>query len=335
MQKLAMNKKNNKLIIYFFIIVVVFFLVNLIIRLLLPPQTKINVSDYQFINKDGSKTTFQELNYSGPKIEIPAELSIASIEPNSVSFDKTRDEIIENLSLIKHPEIENIWTTQAWYFSYQPQQNLYTLIDISGSDSPQLKKDLPIGFKNIDELIESSDQQKNNFFSNLDVSAQKDFISFIPDSEEYFSTTDANQATAAIIPYTYTIDSYPLFFEKETNFPFEIIMDSNLNFVKLNYFSLTVKPKIIGKNKTISIEQAIDNIKNKKISSIIAYYQEKGTPLKIEQIETADFSIISIEYRADKQQNLIYPFFKFQGEAKTENDTLWIEVITPAIEINF
>lgn len=329
-QKLT-KKTNNKFIIYFFIFAGILLIGNIIIRTIFFPNLNINPSQYQFINKDGSSTVFLDIKYSGNDINIPESLSVAQSKKTSSRFSTITDSIKNNLNLIPHPEVKNRWTSNGWYFNYQEHSNRYILLNTSKNLT--VEKTLPVGF-NKNDLINFTNQQKNKFFPELDIVIQEKDIKYWPNAHEYASFTTIDKGTIAIVPLAYSINSYPIFYEKEVNSPFEFMIESDLTFRKMTYFPQNISFEIIGEKNSITIEQALENIKEKKISSIIAYYQELGTPLKIEEIKSADFKSVSIEYRVDNTQNLIYPFFKFEGTVATENDELWIEVITPAIDIN-
>ena len=338
-QKLAMNKintseikqkTNNKFIIYFFVFAGVLLIGNIIIRTIFFPNLNINPSQYQFVNKDGSSTVFLDIKYSGSDINIPESLSIAQNLETSSRFSTITDSIKNNLNLVAHPEVKNLWTSDGWYFNYQESSNHYILLNTS--EDIKNKKTLTTGF-NKNDLLNFSRQQKNVFFPNLEIVIQENDIKFKPSAHEYIVLTTIDKGTVALVPFAYSINNYPIFYEKDVNSPFEFMIESDLTFRKMTYFPQSLNYEKIGEKNSITIEQALDNIKEKKISSIIAFYQELGTPLKIEEIKSADFKSVSIEYRVDSTQNLIYPFFKFEGTAITENDELWIELITPAIEI--
>lgn len=327
------KKQNNKLIIYFIIIIGIILFLNFVIRFFFFPNIPIKISSYQSVNKDGTSSIFLDVKYSGSKITIPKKLSIAVSETVKTRPSKITDLIKDTLKLLPKENIENIWENNQWYLNFQEHQNRYILLDKLKGDVIK-EEPTSIGF-NEKSLIEFANQQRRQFLPNLDISIQRDAIVYWPNEHEYTNATTIDKATIVVIPFAFTIDSYPISYEKETDPPFEFTIENDLSFRKMVYFPHIIKPKIIGTKNSITIEEALINIKERNISSIISFYQEKGTPLKIERIKSADFKSVSIEYRIDNSQNLIYPFFKFKGTAVTENDLLKVEVITPAIDLDF
>lgn len=332
-----MNNKekqpNNNIIKFILIGSAILLLVSMIVRLFLPSEVDIPLSDFQRINKDGSQSEFYEVINQVSEIEVPDNFSIATYTNNSINFEKVKNDLINNLNLQQNPSVDTIWSNEKWYLNYQPDSNEYILLNLENSEEGHEKK-LPNGF-NLDQLVMFVENQMKNFLPEIGVSVRTDSIDFWPNEHEnYVELSTISEATFADVPLTYTIDGYPIFDKKESTYPFRMTVYSDLSFGKLTYSPFSIDIRMAGNKKSISVEEAVENIRTNRFASIIENFQEQGNELKIEQILSVTFEQVSIEYRIDEEQRLIYPFYKFSGEAETENDILWLEVLTPAIEIS-
>jgi len=329
------NKKtNNNFIIYFLLFSFILLIINIIVRYFLPREVPIATSNFQSTNRDGSQSKFLEVTYSGPQPvsnQIPKEFSIASYTKPAVNFDQIKEDLISDLNLIQSENLETIWINQDWYLDYQPVSNYYSLTKLLDIEENYINQ-LPTGF-NMDSLLSVTYEEKNKLFPNLEITIQSDNIVFWPTIREFYTETTINNALLAEVPMTYEIDDYPIYFQKESKYPFVFLISSDMSFVKLTYFPFATNPRVIGKKRSISIDDAIENIRNNRFASIISNYQEQGNELKIESILSVDFDDFAIEYRIDEEQSLIYPFYRFSGNAESVNDNLRIEVLTPAIDI--
>lgn len=325
------NKSNNNFLKYFFLFSFLLLIINITVRFFLPQEVPVQTSDFQTTNKDGSQSIFLEVSYSGQQSEIPESFSINTYDIPNINFDEVKNNLISNLNLEANPNIDTIWANDEWYLNYQPETNKYILLNLIESENSH-DEDLPIGF-NREGLTNFAENEINKIFSNLDLIIQTENIDFWPNEHEFIEKTTIDRATLADIPFTYSIDGFPLFYQKEASFPFKLTVFSNLTFGKMTYFPFSIEPQVIGNRKSLSVDQAIENIRSNKFASIISNAQERGTELKIDTILSVNFETYSIEYRVDEEQGLIYPFYRFSGNAETTNDNLWVEVLTPAVDI--
>jgi hypothetical protein len=327
------NKLNNNFLKYFFLFSFLLLIINITVRFFLPKEVPIQTSDFQTTNKDGSQSIFLEVTsiIDESNKNVPDSFSIATYENKDVNFDAIKNSLITTLNLSVHPSVETIWSNDDWYLNYQPETNKYILLSLENNDH-LTEVNLPTGF-NIDDLTTFVENEKSKFLPNLNIGVQVDEIEYWLDDHEFVEQTTIEKATFANVPLTYTIGGYPIFYKKEAIFPFYLTVFSDLSFGKLTYYPFETTPNIIGEKNSLSIDQAIENIRTNKFASIISNVQERGTELKIDTILSVNFETYSIEYRVDEEQGLIYPFYRFSGNAETTNDNLWVEVLTPAVDI--
>ena len=148
---------------------------------------------------------------------------------------------------------------------------------------------------------------------------------------------DPTQATAVEVPFSYLIENFPLYEEGAIN-PFVLILvNSNLQVQKLEVRASITTPEQVFATTLITLDEALANINQKKDGSFIEYLETDQfltSAPTLESIRQGMTDSVKIEYRIDSKLNLIYPFYRFEGEFINQENILFNgEIITPAVKI--
>ena len=134
-----------------------------------------------------------------------------------------------------------------------------------------------------------------------------------------------------MIPFSYELNGYNVFYFQDTTHPLEILVDSEGNILRLSVSSPIFNIKVIGERGIISLDQSIKNIENDS-ASIISANLKGGRTVDISELQSVKLSNPRIEYRLS--ENLIYPYYRFSGTGiSAEDSAIDFEVITPAVSL--
>jgi hypothetical protein len=143
--------------------------------------------------------------------------------------------------------------------------------------------------------------------------------------------TTPDKANLISLPYTYQIDGFPVYFKIQTQYPFLFSVNSQgtLQSVQFSPFFTQLTP--LQKLPTIGILDAIKNV-NQGQASLLGATNQLSATQDFSQIQSANLTTVSLEYRIDPKTALVYPFYRFSGDAvEAKGQAASIIIITPAV----
>jgi hypothetical protein len=297
-----------------------------------PPE---DMADDDFQTTPGASTREPlNLNYIGERNITVSRAGVYQVGKTSQTQMRATVNMIE--TLVDRYSLESIYDEE--------DVATYT------SDSHTLSVNLPensINFSRNEpaETETAIDQNKALTAANdfLKIILPEQDLSPITENIEYFKggyhlePSTKISASIVVIPFSYTLEGIPLYSDTEPD-PFATIMvNSNLQVQKASIQTLLTVPEKMYPAEIITIDDALNNITHSqdgKIASFVETEQPLFSEPNLNRIKQGTLKTVQLEYRVDAQKNLIYPFYRFEGELVDVDDiTFYGEIITPAVEI--
>ena len=319
-----MNKNNwkKKLLI----VSIISFIIVIFIRLITPQESVVEKTTFINTNRDNEKTTFSQIYFVGQSIKTPKKISSLGVQFSSTTVDDIKDNLIQKYQLKRHPSLNTLWTGESYSLSYNNINDEYTF-----SKKSYIKPNL---VTDVNKAIKSAETFISEVFPNIETKTLSKNIRYLHGEIE-MHLGERNEANAVEIPFTYSINSIPVFIDHKPAPLFSVIFNAEYEVQKIVFQSdlLAVFPTD-NSLSTISIEKAIENINNEQ-AVIINSYSDDGALYSIKDIKSGDLEKVSFEYRVDTKEAIGYPFYRFSGElVNNEGKTIQAEIITPAVKIS-
>jgi hypothetical protein len=320
-----MNSTTKRWLLFLAVAAVVFIIANAINILLVNREPEIPATTFIQTNVDNSQSSFSEVTYSGSSIEIPTELPVASAQRFTTSEDDVLALIVEQFNVTPHPNVPNLWTNDSWALS-ESRNGLFTLVknNFQIIENPEL---------DINQTTNVAQNFVNNYFQQLNITLINSSIRYYNNVFEPREIDASPNAAMVKIPFSYTIAGYPVFYEQNALFPFEVWVTAENEVSKFTYYPQFVQLQEVGTKPLISIDQAIENINQNNLASVISYNNTSTTIITLEEVTSADLTSVSLEYRVDSSTNVAFPFYRFAGTALLSGIETPIEITTPAVEV--
>ncbi|MDR0462611.1 MAG: hypothetical protein LBG64_00065 [Pseudomonadales bacterium] len=323
-----MNIKNLKI---FLIIGTLLLILIVIIHLANRQQTQPLILSSPLTNYDQTITTFSNINYSGPLINTPSNLSIAS-----ATFDP--NEAVEILDrLITKYNFETIVENSFWNnydssieLSRNEHRNCYILL--FNDRLPNLE----YGDWHTQTLASSARQFINENLGHTSLEPQIEHLSYYL-GEFHIEPTTAEESNIVVIPFAETLEGIPIIYDTHSNFPFVVFFNNqNLPF-RLEYCPQFITPEIVDVLPSISVQQAMFNINNLPGSTSII--DTEGIPMfdfDPSAFVRGNLIFGSLQYRFNRQTGMLMPMYSFSGVLYDQhgNSTI-VNLITPAVQVAF
>lgn len=307
------------------VIISLFVIAGSIFRVLTPPQTPIYQTNLTLENKNFTKTKFTSIQYTGDQIDIPEKFAIAKPTLDTQTSEDITLALVEQFDLDPVPELEQYWQNSAYKLYKDPDLELFLFlknVELTGNKTqpPFLQKD---------QAISDASNFVRQILPSVELTPQVTATQPIELTDEFTVTTE-DKANAYQVPFSPSINGFPVFYKKEAQFAFMVLVDGNNELQRIEFNPLFKKYAPAEEKNSISLEQAIKNIQAGTGSIIDVTFID--SELSLADLQGAEFKSVSIEYREDPIQNIAYPFFRFAGPATTaDGTTAEIQVITPAI----
>jgi hypothetical protein len=318
---------NNRWVWYLIGITAITLIAAAVIRQLTPQAPVIPTTDFVLNNRDGSRTQFSNMTFVGTPPEFPKQISIAQVQPTDVTEEAIKNQLLQTYNLTAHSKAPSLWINPPYSLSFTRSTHQYILLNNTpiSSTSGQFTK------INQTQAVQQAQQLLLQIVPNIPLVAQTESIQFIA-SEDETRNAPPTEAPLIEIPFAYAVDGYPVMYEKNTEFPFSVVLTASYDLKKLTFLPQFIAVKPLQKTSLISLDAAVANINSNKGS--IIYSVSQGSPsFTLDSLSSGRLTSVMLEYRVDPTLNLAYPFYRFAGTAITsQNETVKIEVITPAVE---
>lgn len=324
-----MNKnllKNKQWYVVLLIISFIGILLAVFFRFITPKNIVIPENEFIKTNRDGNKSNFNNIRFSGDIPALKTSLPLVRIQPSNTNIEYLKKRFIENHNLKPVENIEGLWKGENYTLSYNSQDDEYLFY------SNYLPKDTIL--TNRDKAISVAQNYVNEVFSQIPFTIQQDKIKKFSGLQE-MEEVKTGSIAAMEIPFTYSVDGVPLLVEHREKFPLTILVNSEYQVQKIvfqpNFFyPLPTEQQF----KIISLGEVLENINNKQYASIISAYESNTGVFTLEEIVAGDLTTVQLEYRADLKNNLAYPFYHFSGEViNQDNQKIQAEIIAPAVKV--
>lgn len=301
-------------------------LVAIFLRIITPQETIIQKTDFiQQSSKEHKKTSFNNIKFSGELPTLKNELPLVSIQQTTFSSDTLKENLIKNNNLQKKGD--NFWMGESFSLSLDVLNNEYLFYsNFSQRDDLLVDKN---------KAINISKEYVSNNFEKLPFYIQKNKIKYFSGLEQMVETTSP-KAVSIEIPFTYSIEDIPLFVEHKETAPLKILINNEYKIQKVVFQKTFIYPIPTQEMLSIiSLSEALDNINNKQHGSIISAYESNTGVFSLDEIKSGDLTEVQLEYRADLDESIAYPFYRFSGElVNNEGKTIQAEIITPAVKVS-
>lgn len=307
------------------VLAIVGILATVILRLITPATTQIPKTDFVSTNQSGSLTSFSGVKFTGNYSSDIASLPPAVMQPSQTTLDYIKNQLIEKNDLQQAVGIESLWRGNNYTLSYNSANDTYLFYSNFEPTEGKLIDDTNKNLETAKEFVRET-------FPNLNLVAQTDSILYLSGYGEYEESNKDN-ANSMEIPFTYTINGVPVYFNHEAMPPVLVIMNNEGTIQKVRFQTFFLE-FIPGETKMplINIGDALDNINNDQ-ASIIRAYNDDGE-FSLGTIKSGNLKKVQLEYRADLDSGLVYPFYHFTGEiTDTSGKLINTEIITPAVKL--
>lgn len=307
--------------IYVVGLVVFILVISAILRTLTPAAVPIPSSSVLQQNVDGSKTTFQNITFSGTAPPIPGQLKTYAVQNVDNYEQEVLSRLLQQFSL-QPTSAPNVWTGPQYSLTKDKSLGFYILNQNSLSVSST--------FIDKDRAVSTAQNLIGQIFPDLSIQADLSGMSYLGGG---FDPAPVDEKTAKIIhiPFAVQLDSYPVFYNNQREFPFAVQVNSSNDVQQLFFYPQFFKTQPVNSFSSLSPSQALNNIQAGK-ATIIGRRNNQPEVINLNQISSADLQSMNIEYRVDNQSNLALPYFRFTGQGhNTANQEFEFEVITPAI----
>ena len=305
---------------------VIALIISALFKILTPKEKTLSLSNEAFTsNYNESISTFKKISFSGQEIFIPKTFTIYKVAPGNSSAERLAEQIINQNKLAVHQSISLYWVGVEFELKQSQLEQNYTLARIIDGQ----EKDIKIVKQ---EAIDACLNFYTKYNTGLKLTAQEDAILYF-DKETGFqqNITEEKLAYSAQIPLTYELEGYPVFYQNENDYPFFCIVNNDYNLRKVIFKDFFYNFEAVDQLASISINQAINNIKN-GTASIVSAESQIAYIIDLDLINEADLYSVAIEYRYDSELKIAYPFYKFQAKlTNSAGINIQAEIITPAV----
>lgn len=323
---LAMNKeqkKEIKIIPILIVFVIISLLASATLFMITPQKEKVIQSDFVTSNYNQTQSTFKKITFTGAEMLVPELFKIYQTNTTLNLGNNLANGIIRDYQLEPHEQLENYWIKDnftlikntydgRWSFDFSPEQTT---------------ERIPI-------IVNEAIDKCFNFYSKYNIAstltAQKDSIIYL-DGNLQQEETEPQNATYLQIPLSYELDGYPVFYQNESNYPFFCKINNNYEIDRIVFKDNLHTFEAIKEIPSISLGQAVKNIKN-GTASIINAQSQIVEAIDLNWISEAELQSVAIDYRFDENLKIAYPFYKFRGKlTNSAGINIQAEIITPAV----
>lgn len=324
-----MNKDHKKqkyrpsFLVVVMLITGVTLLLSVIISIITPTKDRIVANDFVVNNFNDTQSTFKKVSFTGTKIVVPVNFNIYQSQNNSGLAEELVDKLIKEYGLQPDESTPNYWTGATNSLAKNNYEHYYIF-------SNQAEKKDNVLVIIADEAISVCQKFYSKYSLLLDLKPQKNSLLYLNTGLEQ-SIVSAKQATFLQIPLTYELDGYKVFYENQSDYPFFCRVNSNYELERVVFKDFFERFQALKEIPSISIDQAISNIKNGN-ASIIKANSKIVSAIDLNWINEAELYSVEIEYRYDGELKIAYPFYKFQTKlTNSAGINIEAELITPAV----
>lgn len=297
-----------------------------ILRLITPRETAVPRSDFVATSQIDGSVFFTNIRFTGQAPAVPTTLPFAAVQPSQTTLDYVRSQLISKYSLLQVADREGLWRGETHVLSYDPHSDQYLFY------ARFIPEDEPL--TSSFQAIEQAQVFVRETFPNLALVPYRDGIVYFQGLDELDPTTQQN-AAAMEIPFTYTVENTPVYLGHNRTAPLSIIMNARHEVQKVvfqpGFFDFVPTETRLA---VIGLDVALENINNKNEAVVVGAFEEETGVFTLNEISSGELTSVQLEYRADLDSGIAYPFYRFIGTlTNQDNQLITAEIITPAVAV--
>lgn len=318
---LAVSKIKKHPLLFFLLFLALLVFVLFILQFALQKKQSPSV----LTSPTGTTTRFQSVEFSGSLPSFPQVLPLYSSTPLTSDLREFSTKLAQKLQL-KESGVEGYWVREN-KTSFLLIDEVSQAVTYTVQASPEVET--PLSYETA--LVPAQDFLDSLGFSSL--SPQKDQVLYFNDLHGA-PLQNVSASAIIIIPFTLTVDGFPLYAEN-SSLPVALITLSSRGIEAARFLPYQYTQAQVEKTySTRPVENALQEIKSGGGTFLtIGVNNRAQTPIdvSVQDFSSIIFTQVSLEYRSVDQT--YFPYFRFVGTATTpQNYTSIMEVIVPAVQ---
>lgn len=318
-----LRKRWVQILIIFAVIGVI---ASFILRLITPQLLTVPASDFINSNTQWQSVSFENIVFEGLPPQIPTTLPLATVSPSQTTLDYVLGQLIATYGLEQVIGDESFWRGPTHSLAYDSFADEYLLYAASIPEEARLTDP--------SRAIDAAAAFVRGTFPNLALAPLRSDVVYLHGLDE-LDAVSAAEAGAVEVPFAYTINNIPVFLEHRRTAPITLIVNNQYEVQKVVFqphfldFVLTQQ-----QTNTIDLTAALTNVNEKNQASIVSAFEPETGLFSLDQARSGVLRSVQLEYRADLENSIAYPFYRFTGELTNQSgQTINAQIITPAVEV--
>ncbi len=276
-----------------------------------------------------NQTQFNDFTYTGPEQDFPTSLPLADAKLESFLGSTFFEDILARYSMEPHPRAEGLWIGNRFSLDRQEGLDSYLLTRTN------VEVDENIASLDTAEAIQTANEFIESVFEITSLQPFNSEIAYYGGESESYIEVNASRAQQAAIPFGFTIQGVPIYFNRSLQLPMVVTVDGNNTVRKASFQQqfYTIEP-----NRSIpllSYQAALDRLEEDDIGSVLLAGTNSIEAIDERTISDGALSSVSLEYRIDPASREASPYYRFTGTARDRNDIeIAIVIITPAYKLS-
>jgi len=325
-QRPEQQQKAKKLWILAAIVAILLICLGSVLAILTPKKVTITTTPFFTQNMDASQTKLVTVKFTGQAPQLPPQLPIAQATSGYLPTADIITSLIKKYDLTRVSPDSEYWTSDRSSLGKDKYNDVYTLVTSQFDPSEKL----PIVQK--DTAVQAAQSFLAQTLAGTTLSPLVNSVSYVDYGQEAAETTP-EKATAITVSFAPMIQNLPIYYKNQTAAPFLVTVDGNNSIRKVVFLPQFQTYTTVDQTKPISIDEAITQITAGNGSIIDATYT--ADPVQLSALQNAELTTVTLEYREDANQQLVFPFYHFVGKATTASHAeVDVQIITPAVKVS-
>ncbi len=273
-----------------------------------PNQDQIEQRTIAF-NYDGTQSSFENITYTGQPYSNPKQLGVYQVKSQKTIFEKVLKSAINKyqFELVSEFDQHQVYENPEYKLS---ANKLTEVITVYSDEPPAQKTNLDV-------------QSATN-------TAQEILLALLPEQvagslqpllkeakylqgEHHLEEVGLSSANIVHIPFAYTLEEYPVYFNDEIQPPISMMIDSNNTMIKTTVQLHDVDFSLAQTEKILSVIETVKNINDNYQGVFIEYTKDTPMPPKLNNISKGELREAQLEYRLNSETKTVTPYYRFSG----------------------
>lgn len=301
-------------------------LITIVVLIIINQQVqqgkKLPETNFFQTNQNNQSQTIKNVIYVGSEFSLPPSFPIFKI--NQKDKEGLVDFFVKKYNLLKHANVDDLYINDKYFLNVDKQNGEYYAFSLH-----QPLNILPFGVKQ-DQALSVADQIIQEFFPDSHLIAQQNEIIYLKGGYMIEQTTK-EEASYIQIPYSYNLNNLPVFYQKDTQYPFLLTLSSEYELVKLEFSPLFLEFEETNNFNSLDLKKVLENVNQKQKSIIVDSFSQDEVPISAKDVVSGKLISYQLEYRIDQNNQIAFPALNFSGVFKNSQDEEFEgKLITPA-----